>query len=151
MTRSKTAAEVGLVAGFRSGLEDQLAEQLRANGIDAEYETVTLEYVPDKPKKYTPDFVLPNGIVVESKGRFVTADRTKHRLVKKQHPDLDIRFVFSNSRSRISKQSQTTYADWCRLQGFLFADRYIPAEWLQESPNRNSLAALALLKEKKKR
>lgn len=148
---ASTAADVGLRAGFRSGLEDALADQLRANGIEPVYEAVTLEYIPDKPKKYTPDFILPNGIVIESKGRFVTADRTKHRLVQKQHPDLDIRFVFSNSRSRISKQSKTTYADWCRHQGILFADRCIPVEWLREPPNKTSLAAIARLQERKKK
>lgn len=74
--------------------------------------------------------MLANGIVVETKGRFITADRQKHLLVKAQHPDLDIRFVFSNSRTRISKTSKTTYADWCRKYGFMFADKSIPPEWM---------------------
>jgi hypothetical protein len=52
-------------------------------------------------------------------------------LIKQQHPELDIRFVFSNSRSRISKQSKTTYADWCEKNGFMFADKSIPKEWLK--------------------
>lgn len=148
---TSTALDVGLRAGFRSGLEDALAGQLRAQGIEVVYEAVTLEYIPDKPKKYTPDFILPNGIVVESKGWFKTADRTKHRQVQKQHPDLDLRFVFSNSNSRISKQSKTTYADWCRHQGIPFADRWIPTEWLREPPNKKSLAAIKRLMEKKKK
>jgi hypothetical protein len=70
--------------------------------------------------------LLDNGIIVESKGRFVTQDRQKHLLVKQQYPDLDIRFVFSRSATRISKQSQTTYAAWCQHKGFLFADKAIP-------------------------
>jgi hypothetical protein len=52
-------------------------------------------------------------------------------LIKEQHPELDIRFVFSNSKTRISKQSKTTYADWCRTKGFQFADKKIPQEWLK--------------------
>ena len=49
-----------------------------------------------------------------------------------QHPELDIRFVFSSSRARISKTSATTYADWCRKHGFQFADKSIPLEWIKE-------------------
>jgi hypothetical protein len=145
-----TAEEAGLKAGYRSGLEDALADQLRAHGITPEYESITLEYVPDKPKRYTPDFILPNGIVVESKGRFVSADRSKHRLVAAQHPYLDLRFVFSNSRAKIGKQSDTSYARWCEYHGFKYADRTIPAAWLNEPPNPRSLAAIARIKEKKK-
>jgi len=132
-----------------------LCEQLVAYGytsdeVEALYESLTIRYErPATPSRYTPDFVLRNGIVVESKGRFVTADRKKHLLVKAQHPDIDIRFVFSNSRTRISKQSQTTYADWCQHKGFQYADKYIPEAWLDEPVNKQSLAALKrLLKEK---
>ena len=53
-------------------------------------------------------------------------------LVKQQHPELDIRFVFSNSRQKISKQSKTTYGMWCEKHGFLYADKTVPQEWLNE-------------------
>jgi hypothetical protein len=122
-----------LVKGFRSGLEDVVAAQITSRGLDPQYETVKIEYVkPEKKHKYTPDFPLPNGIIVETKGRFDVADRQKHLLIKAQHPEKDIRFVFSNSRQRISKGSQTTYADWCRKHGFLFADKLIPESWFNE-------------------
>ena len=124
---------VGLKEGFRSGLEETVAEQLRRLGIPVQFETLKIEYIkPARKSKYTPDFILPNGIIIETKGRFVTADRQKHLLVKQQHPDLDIRFVFSNSRTRISKTSKTTYADWCEKNGFLYADKTIPLEWIRE-------------------
>lgn len=129
----RSKEQVGLVEGFRSGLEEKIAAALQAQGIDPQYETLVIEYEkPARKAKYKPDFVLPNGIIVESKGRFVTADRQKHLLIQKQRPDLDIRFVFSNSRQRISKQSKTTYADWCRKNGFKFADVTIPQEWINE-------------------
>jgi hypothetical protein len=119
----------------RSGLEELLARQLEAAGVQAAYESVRIDYIkPEKKAKYTPDWVLPNGIIVESKGRFVTEDRQKHLLVKAQHPELDIRFVFSNSRQRISKASPTTYAAWCEKNGFAYADKFIPQAWLQETP-----------------
>ena len=115
------------------GLEETLAEQLRKAGVAVRFELLTIKYEkPATGHKYTPDFELPNGIIIESKGRFVTADRQKHILVKAQHPDLDIRFVFSRSASRISKTSKTTYAAWCIKHGFLYADKTIPAAWLTE-------------------
>jgi len=80
-----------------------------------------------------PDFKLPNGIIVETKGRFVLADRKKHKLIKEQHPELDIRFVFSNSNTKISKKSKTTYGAWCEKLGILYADKTIPEEWLKET------------------
>ena len=69
---------------------------------------------------------------METKGRFVTADRKKHKLIKEQHPDIDIRFVFSNSKTRISKTSKTKYGKWCELNGFKYADKVVPDEWLKE-------------------
>lgn len=98
-----------------------------------EYETFKVGYVkPAKDSKYSPDFKLPSGIIIETKGRFLTDDRQKHLLVKAQHPDLDIRFVFSNSKVRITKASKTTYAAWCDKYGFKYADKRIPEAWLKE-------------------
>jgi len=98
-------------------------------GIKFKYEKVKIRWVPSE-KVYTPDFVLENGIVVETKGRFVGSDRAKHLKIKEQHPELDIRFVFSNSGTKLSKGSKTSYGDWCRKHGFLYADKIIPKEWL---------------------
>jgi hypothetical protein len=83
-------------------------------------------------RTYTPDFLLDNGIIIETKGRFVTEDRKKHLCMQRQHPELDIRFVFTNSKNKISKVSKTTYAAWCDRHGFLFYDRIIPKAWLKE-------------------
>lgn len=121
----------GLKHGYRSGLEDKVAEQLRKAGVEFQYESIKLEYIsPETSHKYTPDFVLSTGIIVETKGRFLTADRMKHLLIKKQMPRMDIRFVFTNSKAKISKTSKTSYADWCTKNGFMYADKLIPSEWL---------------------
>ncbi|BAQ94082.1 endonuclease [uncultured phage_MedDCM-OCT-S28-C10] len=118
---------------FRSGLEERLADQLTSLGVSYEYETLVVKYVkPEKTHRYTPDFILSNGIIIEGKGRFLTKDRQKHILVKQQNPDLDIRFVFSNPNQRISKISKTTYAKWCTTNGFLYAKQTIPNEWIKE-------------------
>jgi hypothetical protein len=128
-----TAKQVAIKYGFRSGLEERIAEQLDQLGIEYTYEKVKLKYIkPASQHVYTPDFVLANGIIVETKGRFLAPDRQKHILVKRHNPDLDIRFVFSNSNARISKTSKTTYAMWCRKYGYKFADKTIPSEWLNE-------------------
>jgi hypothetical protein len=128
-----TSKNVGLKYGFRSGLEVNIAKQLEAQGIDPCYETLRIKYVePASNHTYTPDFPLPNGIIIESKGRFLPNDRKKHLWVKEQHPGLDIRFVFSNSNRPINKGSKTTYAAWCEKHGFKYADKLIPQAWIDE-------------------
>jgi hypothetical protein len=118
--------------GYRSGLEVKVAKQLEEAGVKFEYETTKIKYRVEEDRTYTPDYILPNGIIVETKGRFVLEDRKKHLLVKSQHPHLDIRFVFTNSKTKIRKGSPTSYADWCSKNGFIYADKLIPKEWLNE-------------------
>jgi hypothetical protein len=133
MARKKfSRKQVAAKYGFRSGLELEISESLKNRGIDGQYEENVIEYIkPITKHKYHPDFRLPNGIFVETKGRFLTADRKKHLLIKEQHPELDIRFLFQNSKVKISKNSKTTYASWCEKNGFLYADKEIPEEWLR--------------------
>lgn len=136
--------------GWRSGLEEAIGKQLDGLGVAYEYESVGIPFVqPSKPRKYTPDYILPNGIIVESKGLFESSDRQKHLMVKEQHPDLDIRFVFSNPNTRIAKKSATTYGIWSSKNGFQYAAKMIPGEWLKEPPNQKSLAAIAALRKQK--
>lgn len=132
-SRPRSQAQATIEEGWRSGLEEQIARELTAKGVLFEFEKHIIEYhKPARTARYKPDFKLPNGIIIETKGRFVTADRQKHILVKEQHPELDIRFVFSRSKERISKQSKTTYAMWCEKNKFKFADKHIPQEWIDE-------------------
>ena len=90
--------------------------------------------VPASNHTYTPDFILRNGIIIEAKGIFDTADRQKHILIKQQYPHLDIRFIFSSPTHKLYKGSKTTYADWCKKHGFLYAAKLIPAAWFREPP-----------------
>ena len=131
MKKKFSKKQVAAKYGFRSGLEMDIDESLKSHGIDGEYEKHIITYIkPETKHKYHPDFRLPNGIFVETKGRFLTADRKKHLLIKQQHPELDIRFLFQNAKARISKASKTTYADWCEKYGFKFAEKTIPPDWL---------------------
>lgn len=131
--RKRTQAEVLLYHGVRSGLEDTICKELTELGVDYKYEELKLKYTqPSKVRTYTPDIELPNGIIVEIKGRWVAADRQKIAMVKEQHPDLDLRMVFSNSKAKISKASKTTYAMYCDKIGIPYADKHIPIEWINE-------------------
>jgi hypothetical protein len=117
--------------GYRSGFEHKISEQLTELNIDPKYEQTVIKYtVPERQSKYTVDFTLPNGILVETKGRWTTEDRKKHLLVKEQHPELDIRIVFQSSKTKIRKGSKTSYADFCDKHGIQWAEKKIPESWL---------------------
>ena len=118
--------------GYRSGLEHTISVYLTELKQKYKYETLKIEWEDLTYRTYTPDFILNNGIIIETKGRFLTADRRKHLCIKKQHPKLDIRFVFTNSRSKLSKGAKSTYAEWCIRHGFRYYDRVIPEDWLKE-------------------
>lgn len=124
--------QAALKYGYRSGLEIKVKEYLEEQSVPIKYEAIKIEWEDLMYRTYTPDFVLPNGIILETKGRFTADDRRKHKLIKKQHPKLDIRFVFESSKRKLSKGAKTTYGIWCERNKFLYADRYPPEEWLKE-------------------
>ena len=118
--------------GYRSGLEKKLADELKVLKVKFTYESLKIEWEDLAYRTYTPDFVLDNGIIIESKGMFTAADRRKHLAIKRQHPKLDIRFVFENSRRKLRKGAKSTYGEWCYKYGLLYSNRVIPEEWLKE-------------------
>ena len=131
--KSLSSSEVSLKYGFRSGLEEKVAEYLASKGVGFSFETLKVPYVkPETKHIYTPDFILDNGIIIETKGRWMMEDRKKHVLIRKQHPNLDIRILFQNANAKISKGSKTSYADFCEKHGITYAHREIPVAWLKE-------------------
>jgi hypothetical protein len=107
-------------------------KQRKTKGI--EYETLKIKYIiPSSEHSYTPDIILPNGIILEVKGRLVKADRDKHLLIKQQHPELDIRFLFQNANNKIRKGSKTTYAQWCDKNDILWCEKIVPDAWIKET------------------
>jgi len=127
------ARRVALKYGYRSGFEHKVSDQLKEQKIEFGYEDTTIEYIiPERKSKYTVDFTLPNGILVETKGRLTLQDRQKMIFVKKQHPVLDIRLVFQSANAKLSKGSKTTYAQWAEKNGFKWAEKFIPESWLAE-------------------
>lgn len=135
-TKTTTSKQRGIIKGYRSGLEEQIARQIDQAGHVVLYETEKLSYVwPERPATYTPDFVLAKRdgrMFIETKGRFVVEDRQKMLLVREQNPDIDIRLVFSNANQKLYKGSPTTYAMWADKHGFVWANKRIPDDWFAE-------------------
>jgi len=121
-----------LKAKYRSGLEKQTALVLSERQKKVRYELLKIEWEDLRYRTYTPDFQLDNGIFIETKGIFDSEDRRKHMEVRRQHPELDIRFVFSNSKAKLYKGAKSRYCDWCEKNNFLYSHRLIPKEWLTE-------------------
>ncbi|BBO80224.1 hypothetical protein DSCO28_07900 [Desulfosarcina ovata subsp. sediminis] len=133
-------------------MEVSTGANLRSKHIPFEYETVKVPFTqPAKKRTYTPDFILlKNGIIIETKGRFTAKDREKHLWIQKQHPDLDIRFVFTNPNGKLYKGSPTSYAQWCKKHGFQYAKGVIPDEWIREGPREDRMKAVSELPRTKK-
>lgn len=134
---------------YRSRSEVRVAKELDAESKEAFYEKTKLSYtVPETKHKYTPDFVtlkhdcvdslgLHGYILLECKGvgerdGLSLTTRKKMVQVKKDNPDADIRFIFDNPNYKINPKSKTTYAMWAEKNGFPWANRVIPKDWLKE-------------------
>ena len=117
---------------FRSKFEAEVAVALGRRGIDFEFEPDKIPYQRE-PSVYIPDFYIPrNDMYIEVKGRLTQQDRVKHLLVKKQNPDIEVKFFFANANKKIYKGSKTTHSDWAERHGFDWAHKKIPVEWFDE-------------------
>ena len=72
---------------FRSRLEEKVADLLVDLDVKYEYETVKVDYTI--AHIYKPDFILPNGVVLECKGYWDSKDRRKVKAVKEQNTIVD--------------------------------------------------------------
>lgn len=122
-------------------------------GVPFKYESLKIPYVvPAKKRVYNPDFELPNGIIVEYKGKLDRVAREKMALVLEQNPTLDIRMLFMRN-NKLSKTSKTRYSDWCEKRGIKFAvseNGEIPEEWINEALASTSLDAIPSIPAAKK-
>jgi hypothetical protein len=123
--------------GFRSGLEAANAKRLEQLGVTFGFESEKIDYIkPSTKHTYTPDFVITKGngekMYVETKGRFLFEDAKKHLLIKEQHPELDIRFVFSSLNAKVGQSKVVTCKKWAEKHGYKYAHKTIPDEWLRE-------------------
>ena len=116
---------------YRSKFEKTTAETLEGLGISYLYEKEKIKYVkPVTNHTYTPDFRIEScDWYIECKGLFTAEDRKKHLYIKEQGGP-EIRFLFYNAHAKLRKGSPTSYANWCDKNGFEWAHKIIPEEWL---------------------
>lgn len=132
---------------YKSKLEKNNAQHLEDQEVQYLYEPKEgkIEYIiPASKHVYTPDFWFQTQggkiICVETKGIWEYTDRCKHAWIKKLYPGLDLRFVFTRSRTPTSKGAKQTYADICEGRGrgifkgltWQYADKRVPLDWINE-------------------
>jgi len=113
----------------RSNLETQVEEALIAQGLTPLYETEKFPYVLHR--KYTPDFKV-GSVYIEVKGWWPSAERTKFLAVIVNNPGLPIFVALQRPHLTLSKQSKTTYAQWCSKHGIAWCPVPIPPDFLQQ-------------------
>lgn len=121
----------------RSRLEQRFEDILIENGGDYKYEVTKISYiVPESSHTYTVDWTLSNSVLIETKGYLSDyRERQKYVLLKEQHPELDLRFVFDNP-NKLCGGTKMTHAKWAEKYGFTYCsikDTEIIAEWISES------------------
>lgn len=132
---------------MHSKYEHSIATDLRERGVDFDYECKSYKYIVSVPHtycpscgakpackqaSYTPDFFLPNGIIVEAKGRWDSADRKKMAAMAEQYPDLDIRMLFL-ANNWLTKRHKESYGSWCEKKGIKYhVGKTVPQEWIDE-------------------
>lgn len=113
---------------YKSGFERTITANLSMRGVEFTYEELRLPYILEG--EYRPDFVIKSsGIIVEAKGFLDQASKRKMLAVKRQHPDLDIRFLFQQADKKM-QGSKKTHGEWATKNGFKYAEGEIPDDWL---------------------
>lgn len=119
---------------LRSGYEKKVRKCLEENKVQYTYESMVIKYVvPETKRSYTPDFILPNGVIIEAKGYWDAESRRKMALVVEQNPHLKLKMLLQRDNT-ISKKSKTKYSDWAKARGIecvVSPQGLIPEEWLK--------------------
>lgn len=115
---------------FRSKFEETIWNAAKRSRKSLEYESIYISY--QIKGSYNPDFVLPNGIIVEAKGYLDAAACRKMKAVKASNPHLDIRFVFMDANGKRNKRAKLKNWQWAEKHGFPWAEGTIPLEWWKE-------------------
>lgn len=136
---------------MRSKFEVLVGDSLKRLGVPFEYEPFNVKYFSrinsalcavcgskdvHKGRNYRPDFVLGNGIYLESKGKLTSAERSKIIAI------LDTSNVITRDNYRLlfmrdntlSKASTTRYSDWAAKHGIIFhvsQQGEVPIEWVK--------------------
>lgn len=117
---------------FRSKLEAAVWASIAEVQSGAQFESLKLPYTLEHT--YTPDIILPNGVILEVKGKFIQKGhdcRPKMLAIKRAFPDLDIRFILQNPGAPAAPRAKMTHSEWCDKHGFKWCHyKTIPPEWL---------------------
>lgn len=121
----------------RSKLEERFESILQDYEVNYAYEVTKIPYVvPESKHTYTVDWTLGNGVLLETKGYLSDhQERNKYVLLKKQHPDLDLRFVFDNP-NKLCGGTKMTHAKWAEKYEFKYCgikDVDQIKSWVKES------------------
>ena len=117
---------------FRSKFEEDIFKAAKRSRKKVEFEPFFVSYLIKG--SYLPDFVLPNGIIVEAKGYLDAAACRKMKAVKASNPHLDIRFVFQNANGKRNRRAKLKNWEWAEKHGFKYAEGTIPLDWWKEEP-----------------
>lgn len=145
MTRKRKAKGKRAGVHHRSGYEAAIRKGLDSAGVQYEYEgRVFGLMLPGfnhhcvscgssrtwRKVRYTPDFLFPNGLVVEAKGKFTARDRKIAIAWLEQYPS-PYGMMFQRD-NKLSKTSKTRYSDWCKAFGIKYTiGTEVPKEWLK--------------------
>ena len=125
----------------RSKLELTFEKILQDNEVDYEYEVTKIPYtVPQSDHKYIVDWTIRNGVLIETKGWLENlTERRKYQLIKEQHPEIDIRFVFANPQKACGGVKMT-HEEWALKYGFKYCsinDREQIVSWIKERKRKS--------------
>ena len=144
---------------FRSIFERRVADYFKEEGIKWKYEEIKFAYYQQqtwkmtcpncgatspvlKKRTYTPDFILPNGTLIEVKGRLTSTERSKLISIQEYHPELDLKLVMENDRQTGLKRYPMN-SDWLSAHGFDFtfvgrhAIKEMPEHWFEDAHATN--------------
>lgn len=114
----------------RSNFEGRIKQKLKQANIDYDYEGEDIPFILESV--YKPDFIV-GSIYIEAKGYLRPTDRRKMLAVKKQHPELDIRFWFMRDNYLNPKTKATLYSQWAKKNNFPFhIGETLPIEWFKD-------------------
>ena len=118
---------------FKGKLEEQINQSLLDQGLEISYEKERFDYY--LKRFYTPDFLVKGQAFdfwIEVKGYWPSSKRTQFLAVLRNHPTLDIFVALQSPHQRISKQSRTTYCQWCERYSVAWCSTPIPEDFLNQ-------------------
>ncbi len=100
---------------YRSGFEKDITNLLKKKKIPFQYEPFRLDYTIERT--YTPDLYCSNHLIIELKGRFTSADRTKMLRVRDQNLGYTFKLWFMQD-NWLTKKKLKRYSDWATENDF---------------------------------